>query len=78
MAPSGVVFCLSDVLLLLTVNDLTPGGVFLRSVRDACCTLLPYIVFLARVLCFGSFGVLGMRSLCVRTFGGFVTYILSL
>ena len=73
MAPSDVVFCSSDVLVLLTVNDLTPAGVFPRNARGACCTLLPYIDFFTRayVSILVTYLVLG---LCVSEFsGGFVT-----
>ena len=77
MAPSEVVFCLSHVLVLLTVNDLTLAGVFLCNTRGACCTLLPYIDFFARACVSILETCLVLCLLCVRTFWRFRDYILS-
>ena len=58
----------------LTVNDLTPAGVFPRIARDACCTSLPFIVVLTSVIRFGFYDGLGIRGLCAsEVFRGFVT-----
>ena len=73
MAPSEVVFCLSHVLVLLTVNDLTPADVFPCNARGACCTLLPYIDFFTRAYVSILVTCL-VWGLCVSEFsGGFVT-----